>query len=417
MFMKPLSRKFGNQRLSFEALEDRSVPALVAGLPSDTSETTSGDTKEETPVDPEVIYMTGIGDGEVLETTSEEDDTPVEETPETPATPVEVDLALTETADTATPSVGQTVTFTVTLQNNSTNAASTVTAKDLIPDGMSFVSAKTTTGTYDSSSDIWTVGDVATGTPITMTLKAKVMEAGSLATTASVEAAGHTDTDATNNTADVAIATNLAKLTVTQKVSSSQVGLGGLTTIVVKVQNTGEGAASSLKVTDTMLSGLSILKGTPNVGSFNATTKTWTISNLAAGATAKLELTVRVSKVGEFTNTVDVSGTGINADESTLSSMATVTGKYLTSTQRWVFSPRGGWSSIPTPAPTTPAPAPTTPTIIAPAPYTSAGGILYGRPLASLTNKIPLVKGFMLPKPPVVTEPTTQEESTDTSTT
>ncbi len=406
MFMKPLSRKPGNQRLSFEALEDRSVPAIVAGLPSDTSDTTTSDTKEEpTTVDPDVIFTTSIDDGEVLETTDGE------AIPEE-ATPTEVDLALTETADTSTPSVGQTVTFSVTLQNNSANPASTVTVKDLIPDGMTFISAQTTTGTYESSSDVWTVGDVTTGTPITLKLMAKVTESGSLATTASVESAGsHTDTDVTNNTADIALETSLAKIAVAQTVKSSSVGLGGVTTIVVKVSNTGEGSATSLKVTNEMLAGLSILKATPALGSYNSSTKTWTISNLAAGATARLELNVRVGKVGELTNNVTVTGTGISADESTLSSSATITGKYLTTVQRWVFSPRGGWSTMPTPTPA-PAPAPTKPTIIAPAPFTSTSGFLYGRPLASLTNKIPLVKGFIIPKAPVVeTEPTTNEES------
>ena len=48
-----------------------------------------------------------------------------------------------------TPNVGDTITFTVTLTNNGPNAATSVQVTDLLPAGLTFVSATPSQGTYD----------------------------------------------------------------------------------------------------------------------------------------------------------------------------------------------------------------------------------------------------------------------------
>ena len=60
----------------------------------------------------------------------------------------QADLSLTKTVNEAAPSVGQNVTFTVTLTNSGPSSATGVTITDQLPAGISFVSAAPSQGTY-----------------------------------------------------------------------------------------------------------------------------------------------------------------------------------------------------------------------------------------------------------------------------
>src|SRR4029450_5076815 len=56
-------------------------------------------------------------------------------------TPQRADLALVKTVDNATPNVGDTIAFTVTLTNNGPDPATNVQVADLLPLGLTLVSA------------------------------------------------------------------------------------------------------------------------------------------------------------------------------------------------------------------------------------------------------------------------------------
>ena len=93
-------------------------------------------------------------------------------------TPQQADLALSKTVSNAAPNVGDTITYTVTLSNLGPDAATNVQVTDLLPDGVSFVSATPSQGTYNSLSGLWTVGTVTTTSPQTLVLRGTVIIAG-----------------------------------------------------------------------------------------------------------------------------------------------------------------------------------------------------------------------------------------------
>jgi uncharacterized repeat protein (TIGR01451 family) len=103
------------------------------------------------------------------------------------------DLSLTKTVDDPTPTVGDTVAFTLTLSNAGPDAATGVTVTDLLPAGLSFVSATPSQGTYAEATGIWSVGTVTSTTAPTLVIRARVATTGTLANYAQVSAADQAD--------------------------------------------------------------------------------------------------------------------------------------------------------------------------------------------------------------------------------
>ena len=82
--------------------------------------------------------------------------------------PVNLNLAMT--ADKTTVSSGQNITYTLTLTNSGTNTATNVQVKDKLPAGVNFVSATPSSGTYNSTTGVWTLPSVAGAAAPTLTI-------------------------------------------------------------------------------------------------------------------------------------------------------------------------------------------------------------------------------------------------------
>ncbi|MER7515627.1 hypothetical protein [Streptomyces sp. NPDC126499] len=99
------------------------------------------------------------------------------------------DLAVTKAADTTTVTVGQTVTYRVTVRNAGPSTATGVVVGDRLPEGLAFLSADASPGSYDPGTGRWTVGQLAAGTGATLVLRAKATRPGRITNAASVTAA------------------------------------------------------------------------------------------------------------------------------------------------------------------------------------------------------------------------------------
>src|SRR5260370_993226 len=92
-----------------------------------------------------------------------------------PASPQQADLVVVKTINNATPNVGDTITYTITLNDNGPNRATNVRVSDALPAGLTFVSATPSQGSYSNITGLWTVGTVTTAVPQTLQLLAKVV--------------------------------------------------------------------------------------------------------------------------------------------------------------------------------------------------------------------------------------------------
>jgi hypothetical protein len=75
--------------------------------------------------------------------------------------------------------------------------ATGVQVTDLLPAGLSFVSATASQGSYVSSSGVWTVGSINSGANATLTITATILNSGSKINTARLTAADQFDPDST----------------------------------------------------------------------------------------------------------------------------------------------------------------------------------------------------------------------------
>ncbi|MFE2379140.1 hypothetical protein [Streptomyces sp. NPDC059398] len=114
------------------------------------------------------------------------------------------DLAVTKAADATTVTVGQTVTYRIAVHNTGPNGATGVTVTDRLPDGLAFLSADGTTGSYDPATGRWAVGDLADGATATLVLRGRATRTGLIGNTATA-AANEKDPDPTNNTGTVSV--------------------------------------------------------------------------------------------------------------------------------------------------------------------------------------------------------------------
>ncbi|MBS3813251.1 DUF11 domain-containing protein, partial [Candidatus Bipolaricaulota bacterium] len=109
-----------------------------------------------------------------------------------------VDLAVEKTVDNPTPDKNSSVTFDVKLTNNGPDNATGVEIEDILPTGLNFQSA-TPGGDYDSSSGIWNVGSIDSGSSTTLEITAEATSYGKFTNTASLESLDQTDLVSTNN--------------------------------------------------------------------------------------------------------------------------------------------------------------------------------------------------------------------------
>ena len=111
---------------------------------------------------------------------------------------VAADLALTKSVNNSSPVLGETVTFTITITNQSlATTATNIIVDDVLPAGLTFISAAPSVGTYNSGSGDWSIASLAPSTSATLLLNARVDQVGLLTNTAEIVAVDQPDVDST----------------------------------------------------------------------------------------------------------------------------------------------------------------------------------------------------------------------------
>jgi uncharacterized repeat protein (TIGR01451 family) len=94
----------------------------------------------------------------------------------------QADLSVSATTSNSAPNVGDTVTLTITVSNAGPSDASNVAVSVALPPSVSFVSATTSQGSFNSSTGVWTVGALPVSTTPTLSVRVVVVATPGTAT-------------------------------------------------------------------------------------------------------------------------------------------------------------------------------------------------------------------------------------------
>ncbi|KND47784.1 MAG: hypothetical protein AB201_02530, partial [Parcubacteria bacterium C7867-006] len=115
-------------------------------------------------------------------------------------------LSVTKTVDKTTAGVGDTLTYIVTVTNNGPYNATGVSLAETLPSLLDLVSATSTYGTYSTTTNIWTIGDLPVGhstTTLTLVGTVKAGAEGQKVTNTVNVTGNQSDNDTSNNTFSV----------------------------------------------------------------------------------------------------------------------------------------------------------------------------------------------------------------------
>ncbi|MEZ4651185.1 MAG: hypothetical protein R3E97_20825 [Candidatus Eisenbacteria bacterium] len=213
-------------------------------------------------------------------------------------------LEVTMLVDDSEPEVGDEIRFTVDARNTGTRAAAAVRVEDLLPAEVTYLShmiveiidTGPTTSTYNPSTGVWVVDDLAPGQFRRLLLNAKVdagMEGVTFTNTATIVAPILDGDDPSDNVAAVDVTVAGADLILDHEPEILTLGVGVSSELSVTLTNGGPSLASGVVVSVPVPTGLELLTASVDIGSFDLDDRTWTVGDLGAGEAPELSLTVR----------------------------------------------------------------------------------------------------------------------------
>ena len=119
--------------------------------------------------------------------------------------PQVTDIAITMAVNNATPNIGDEVIFTITAANVSRMEGTNIGIEELLPSGYQFVSATTTSGTYDSIEGFWTIPEIRAEGSQTLEISALVLEPDDYVNTASLAYLDQIDLNMSNDSAQALV--------------------------------------------------------------------------------------------------------------------------------------------------------------------------------------------------------------------
>ena len=209
------------------------------------------------------------------------------------------DLKITNTSDKATVSVGDNVTYTITLTNSGSVNTTNVAVTDDWPASLTYVSNNTDKGTYDSSTGIWTVGNLDANASAKLVITATVAGKAGVLTIDNITRVSHVDQPDNNmykQIAGVSIKVQSADLTITNTVDNITPNEQDTITYTITLTNNGPVDATGVVVSDYLPPGVTYISSNADGGSYNTGNDNWNVGNIANGATLTLIIKAKVNK-------------------------------------------------------------------------------------------------------------------------
>ncbi len=231
-----------------------------------------------------------------------------------------IDLSLDKSVDNAAPAVGSQVVFTLTLENEGPDIATGIEVTDVLPGGLSFVSANSSD--YNDATGIWSVASLDPDASVSLEITATVDQAGIYENVAEVTLATQEDRDSTPDNDDPAeddqdsasLEAGVADLELEKTSSVASVMQGVEFDFQIEITNTGPDAVTDARVSDVLPGDLTLVDSPAD---YNQNTGLWTVGSLGVDESKTLTLTVTANTTGEIVNSAQVSHSNVRDTDST----------------------------------------------------------------------------------------------------
>ncbi|WP_166961061.1 DUF11 domain-containing protein, partial [Yeosuana marina] len=242
------------------------------------------------------------------------------------------DLSLQKTVSPTNVSVGDLVTFTITVTNTGANTATNVNVLDQLPNGYTYQSDDSG-GNYNSGTGIWNIGTITTSSPailnITALVNAPTGTSNEYLNITEITSSDQADPDSNPNNDDgdqseddednAQITLEQADLEITKSVNPLSGSVGDIVSFSVLVENNGPGNATGVDIQDILPSGFDLVPGTisnSGVYFFGNNSIEWNNLTIANGASMTLTYDAVVNNSGNYTNSVQVTASDLDDPDS-----------------------------------------------------------------------------------------------------
>ncbi|MFP4845429.1 PKD domain-containing protein, partial [Winogradskyella sp. PE311] len=237
------------------------------------------------------------------------------------------DLSLSKGVTPTDGTVGDTVVFTIVVNNSGADAATNVEVTDELPSGFTYVSDDAG-GDYDDATGLWTIASIANGAAATLNITATINEpsgsSGEYNNIAEVTASDQADPDSDPDNDDgdqdeddednAEVTVETADLSIVKTVSDSTPNVGDVVTFTVTLSNRGNDEATGVSVQDIVPDGYSnIVNITGGTNVLTGNQVDWTGLTVPVGSDtliltfdATVDAPTGVS--GEYLNAVEITG-------------------------------------------------------------------------------------------------------------
>lgn len=151
----------------------------------------------------------------------------------------EADLGITKTVDEPLPNIGGAITYSLSVTNAGPDDATGVEVSDVLPDGVTFVSADPA-AEYNSTTGVWTIGDLANGAVALLDINVTAnLDAGDTAPVNTATVTSDTkDPNWDNNTASVTVEIGIPAVVVDEPLAPCVEGPAHVNEVVASTQGT-----------------------------------------------------------------------------------------------------------------------------------------------------------------------------------
>ncbi|MDP1816062.1 MAG: SdrD B-like domain-containing protein [Leadbetterella sp.] len=231
----------------------------------------------------------------------------------TTAFPLMADLRLTNQISSVLPTVGDVVTFTVTLSNDGPNSATDIAIKNVVANGFGTITNISNGGVLVGNTITWNLANLTNGTNQTFTYQATILSPGSgitYANTAQVSASDQFDPDSSPNNnigteddqATVTATLQGADLSLTKQISDTTPNVGDIVTFTITLHNAGPDQATNVGIEDIIPNGYGNVTNINNSGILVGNTIRWTGITIANGANVVITYQATVNPAISGTN-------------------------------------------------------------------------------------------------------------------